>query len=173
MRGTVPINCRNRAAFPLASEGKRGTAGRVWRPVPLSVRIYPTPASRSRDRHRCRGGRLRAPLIRYAGNSMQTPHRVRPGVPAYQRSPPQRSARASALTMVEACSAAAGRVSVCSKSEDSFGSISTDAAYYINQFFIILFMIFPAKIMDMPRTAGRLLIVWEHDRRNYQQTIPH
>lgn len=36
------------ATLPFASMGKRGTAGRAYRPVPLPVHIYPTPASRSR-----------------------------------------------------------------------------------------------------------------------------
>ena len=36
------------AALPFASMGKRGTAGRAYRSIPLPVHIYPTPASRSK-----------------------------------------------------------------------------------------------------------------------------
>lgn len=46
--GAVPTHQRGRAALPFAAMGKRGTAGRAWRPVPLPLHIYPTPASRPR-----------------------------------------------------------------------------------------------------------------------------
>ena len=48
IRGEVPLMEWGLATLPFASMGKRGTAGRAYRPVPLPVHIYPTPASRSR-----------------------------------------------------------------------------------------------------------------------------
>ena len=80
MCGAVPTHQRNCAALPFASMGKRGTAGRAWRPVPLPVHIYPTPASRpNADTDAAVAGRA-GPQSGMRENHLQKPHTVQAGL---------------------------------------------------------------------------------------------
>ena len=152
INGTAPL-----CLLPPWAKGGRRAGPCARSRCPSTSILHLSAAQRQTHTPRWPAAQARDPVcVKITGKSRI---RYRPGVSACQRSPPQGSARASTLVVVEVCPAAAGRVSACSKSEYSIGSVSTDAAYYINQFIIILFMIFPAKIMDIPRTAGRLLIV--------------